>query len=138
MPARILIADDNEVARRLLKELVREHADWEICAEAENGQVAVEKAREVKPDIVLMDLAMPVMDGLSAAREIRKSLPNAPILLITLHYFEHLEVQAKTHGIQLVVQKSDAGTQLTAAIDECLKNVSQAKTANPTTLVASN
>jgi CheY-like chemotaxis protein len=74
--SRILIADDNVVVRRHLGELFKSHAGWEVCAEVENGQQAVLKTRELKPDLIILDLAMPVMDGLQAAREIGKALPS--------------------------------------------------------------
>ena len=114
---------------------MREHADWEICAEVENGQLAVEKAREAKPDVVVLDLAMPVLDGLSAASVIRRLLPKVPIVLVTLFYFKHLEVLAAACGVQFVVAKSEAPTQPPAAIEECLKNSPPATAANETVRV---
>ena len=80
MPFRFLIVDDNAVIRRALRVLVEGYADWQVCGEGENGFEAVAKAGELNPDLIIMDLAMPMMDGISAAREISKTSPALPIL----------------------------------------------------------
>jgi DNA-binding NarL/FixJ family response regulator len=92
---RILIADDQELVRKMLKTLLETHADWEVCAEAANGLEAVQKAAELQPDIIILDLAMPEMDGLHAAREILSNNPAVPILLHTNHAFSSLALEAK-------------------------------------------
>jgi CheY-like chemotaxis protein len=104
MTTRILIAGDNQTTRARLTELIQSHAYWDVCARAENGQTAVLKAIEQKPDIIILDLAMPVMDGLSAAREIRKALPSTPIVLYTRQKLP-TELEAKKAGIRKVVSK---------------------------------
>jgi DNA-binding NarL/FixJ family response regulator len=71
--------------RLCLRTLVTQETDWEICGEAENGKLAVEMARRLSPDVVILDLTMPVMNGLEAARQIRKTAPNIYIFLFTLH-----------------------------------------------------
>jgi YesN/AraC family two-component response regulator len=73
---RILVVDDCDVVRRGIKHLLREHADWEICGEAVDGQEAVEKARQLSPHLVLLDYSMPVLNGIEAARQIRETQPN--------------------------------------------------------------
>ncbi len=90
MPSRILIADDHDLLRRLIKREFEDHLDW-VCIEAENGEQAVAKAMELKPEIIILDLVMPVMDGLTAAREIVKLLPAVPIVIHTVHFSEELE-----------------------------------------------
>ena len=79
MSVRILIVDDSPAIRRSLCVLVAEESDWEICGEAENGKLAVEMARRLLPDVVVLDLSMPVMNGLEAARQIRETGPNIHI-----------------------------------------------------------
>ena len=85
---------------------------------------------------MLLDLAMPVMNGLSAAREIRKLLPNASILLVTSYCLDYLELPARAYGIQFVVPKSEADTKLPAAIEQCLKKAPQVTASNEATLAA--
>src|SRR5260370_8677629 len=99
MPSRILIADDHDLLRRLIKREFEDHADW-VCIEAENGQQAVVKATELKPDIIILDLAMPVMDGLTAAREIVKILPAVPIVIHTVHFSEQIKCKPKKIGVR--------------------------------------
>lgn len=115
------MADDNEVARGILRDIVKSHAGWEIVGEAVDGKDAIQKAGELKPDLVLMDLAMPNMDGITAAREIRKLLPDTPILLVSLHNIPHVEMMAKSAGVQKFVAKMDADSTLIPAIEEALR-----------------
>jgi CheY-like chemotaxis protein len=112
MPTRILIADDNAVTRDLLKELLESHDGWEVCTAAENGHQAVMKAAELKPDIIILDLAMDVMDGLRATREIGRIMPSIPILIYTLHDASWLESEAKKAGARKVLSKPDVRTLL--------------------------
>lgn len=85
--------------------LMSSHDGWVICAEAENGQQAVSKAIDVRPDVVVLDLSMPVMDGLEAAREIANAFASVPIFLYTLHTIPALEQEAPKFGITQVVCK---------------------------------
>ena len=118
MTKRILIAGD-QVTRTRLTELIQGHGYWEVCARAENGQKAVLKATELKPDIIILDLTMPVMDGLSAAREIGKILPSTPIVLYTHQRLASTELEAKKAGIRKVVAKPGTDA-LFGAIEELL------------------
>ena len=106
MPSRILIADDHDLMRHLIKQEFEHHADW-VCIEAENGQQAVVKATELKPEIIILDWVMPVMDGLTAAREIVKLLPVVPIVIHTVHFSEQLKWEAKKIGVREVLLKAD-------------------------------
>ena len=124
MPWRILIVDDHAIVRRMLKVLVQTHPGWEVCAEAENGQDALAKIEQHKPDLVIMDMAMPVKDGLTASREISAALPNVPILMHTLHYSPELELEAKKAGVRKVVPKAESGDGLLNAIAELLERTS--------------
>jgi DNA-binding NarL/FixJ family response regulator len=120
VPSRLLIADDHSTVRTLLRILLESHEGWQVCAEVENGLEAVAKAAELKPDLIILDLAMPHMDGLRAAREISAALPNVPILMHTMHNSSELELEAKKAGIRKVVNKTGSGDELFAAIEELL------------------
>jgi len=106
MALRILVADDNSALRSSLGQmLTSSHDGWVICAEAEDGQQAVSKAIDLRPDVVVLDLSMPVMDGLEAAREIANVLASVPIFLYTLHTIPALEQEAPKFGVTQVVCK---------------------------------
>ena len=107
MAAQILVVDDNEVVRGRLSETLNSHDGWEVCAAVENGEQALMKARELHPDLIVLDLAMPGMDGLRATREITRILPSVPIVIYTLHYGEWLVLEAKKAGARGLVPKSD-------------------------------
>jgi DNA-binding NarL/FixJ family response regulator len=117
---RILIADDQVLVRKMLKTLLETHADWQVCAEAANGIEAAEKAAQLNPDIIILDLAMPEMDGLHAAREILSNNPAVPILLHTNHAFSSLALEAKKNGIREVVNKSASERELIGAVESLL------------------
>ena len=121
MAIRIIIADDNEVARARLNEAFQGRDHWRICGQAEDGQQALSQAIELKPDIVILDLAMPVMDGLSAAREIAKALPTVPIVLFTLHKLDVVALEAKKAGARQIVEKFDIDALLNA-VEDLTKN----------------
>jgi DNA-binding NarL/FixJ family response regulator len=118
MASRILIVDDNALVRRALGHALEKTGPWEII-EAENGEVAIHKARETNPNLVILDLAMPVMDGMRAARALWIMLPNVPIIMHTLHWSPRVEVEALKAGVRKVVAKSDSATIL-AAVRELL------------------
>lgn len=120
MKTRILIVDDNEAIRRALKALLETHADWEVCGQAHNGEQGIAKAAELKPDLIILDLVMPVMDGLQTARAIAKILPAAPILLHTQHYSPQIELEAKKFGVRQVVAKAQPTESLFKAIEALL------------------
>jgi len=125
VPSRLLIADDHSTVRTLLRILLESHEGWQVCAEVENGLEAVAKAVELKPDLVILDLAMPQMDGLRAAREISAALPSVPILMHTMHNSSELELEAKKAGVRRVVNKTGREDELFAAIEELLAGRSQ-------------
>lgn len=120
MATRILIADDNEAVRSRLGELLATHDGWEVCAAVSNGRDAIEKAMEFRPSLIILDLAMPEMDGLSAAKEIGKVLPSVPIVIFTLHKFATIDLEAKKAGVRYVVAKLDTKTLL-RVVDELAK-----------------
>jgi DNA-binding NarL/FixJ family response regulator len=103
----ILIVDDNALVRRLLRSWLEQHSEWKICGEAENGKLAIEKVESLHPDIVILDLQMPVMNGLDAAREIKRLCPTTAMIIFTVHASYELVKEARKHGITEVVSKSD-------------------------------
>jgi DNA-binding NarL/FixJ family response regulator len=114
---RILIADDHEVVRAGLRQLLIERKGWEVCGEANTGRQAVTLALETKPDVVVMDIAMPELNGLEAARQIRKSLPKTEIVMLTLHLSDQLAYEIINAGIRGYVLKSDANRDLVSAVE---------------------
>lgn len=119
---RILIADDHEVVRRGLRDLISAEPGWEVVAEARNGREAVNKAREFKPEVVVIDLAMPELNGLTATREIRRILPKTEIVLLTMHQSDDMVRQVLEAGARGYVLKSDAGRDLGAAISAAARH----------------
>jgi DNA-binding NarL/FixJ family response regulator len=132
MATRILIADDNAPVRRALRQAIESAGAWEIV-EAENGAEAVAQALAAPPDLIILDLAMPEMDGLTASRQISKALPTVPIILHTLHYSPRVAVEAMKVGVRKVVPKAERSTIL-SAIQEVLSQsatISEAESALP-------
>ncbi len=108
----VLIVDDNTFVRSSLRRLFEFCPEFEVSGEAENGQDAIDKAERLKPDLIILDLAMPVMNGLEAAPELRKMLPDARLILFTVHYGPHVQHLAQAAGIHAVVSKSEAASTL--------------------------
>src|SRR5579862_6062414 len=105
---RILIADDHDLMRRGVRTLLEAHVGWEICAEAPTGREAVSKADELKPDIVILDISMPDLNGLEAARRIRSASPNTEILILSVHYSDQLIREIVDAGVRGYIVKSDS------------------------------
>jgi DNA-binding NarL/FixJ family response regulator len=114
---RLLIADDHEIVRCGLRALLKSHPEWEVCAEAVDGQEAVDMARQLKPDIVILDIGMPNMNGLVAARQIRQTQPNQKILVLSVTDEEQLVQEVLAVGARGFVLKSDAARDLIAAVE---------------------
>ena len=123
VPKRILIADDHELILRGVRGLLRANPGWEICGEAVDGREAIAKAIRLRPDLVILDYAMPSLDGLSAAKEIHQLLPTVPIVLHTLYGTTELEQVADKYGIRRVVGKAKRGA-LISAVEELLRTKS--------------
>jgi DNA-binding NarL/FixJ family response regulator len=114
---RILIADDHALVRRMLRTLLQSHAEWDVCGEASDGRDAIEKAKELKPDVVLLDLSMPYVTGLEATPIIHKELPQSAILIVTQHDSRELSRMAVEAGALGYVVKSDLSRDLVPAIE---------------------
>jgi len=116
MPKRVLVVDDSELMRRQIRGTLELHEDIEICAEAENGIEAVRKARQCRPDLVLMDVYMPLMNGLEATQVIKTLMPNLPVLVFTLHDSQQIRIESEKVGASGVLLKSEGGIRLPQAI----------------------
>ncbi len=121
-PFRILLADDHEVVRAGLRALLEEQSGWEVVAEAVDGRDAVEKATKLKPDVVVIDIAMPSLNGLEAVRQIVKTVPNTKVLVLTMYDSDPLIQQVLQAGARGYLLKSDAGRDLVSAIDALRRN----------------
>jgi DNA-binding NarL/FixJ family response regulator len=118
---RILLADDHEVVRRGLRALLEMQPDWEVCAEAADGRTAVKLARELAPDVVVMDLNMPSLNGLEAARQIAEKMRPSRVLILSMHESEQLVREVISAGVRGYVLKSEAGRSLIAAVEALLR-----------------
>jgi DNA-binding NarL/FixJ family response regulator len=114
---RILVADDHEIVRRGLKTLLASRPGWTVCAEAASGREAIALAAQLRPDIVVMDIAMPGLNGLEATRRIRKILPKAEVVILSLHYSDQLVREVLDAGARAYILKSDATRDLLKAIE---------------------
>lgn len=114
---RILVADDHDIIRRGLKQLLAAHNGWEVCAEAKTGREAVALVEQLKPDIVVMDISMPELNGLEAARQIRKLHPKTEIVILTLHFSDQLVREIVETGVRGYIMKSDADRDLVLAVE---------------------
>jgi DNA-binding NarL/FixJ family response regulator len=114
---RILIADDHEVVRRGVRSLLEEHDGWEVCGEAGDGRDAVTMAAEFQPDVVVLDIGMPNMNGLEAARQILHGAPATMVLVLTMDESEQSTREALRAGVRGILLKSDAARDLVLAIE---------------------
>ena len=113
---RILIADDHEVVREGARALVEGEPDWEVCGIATNGREAIERAQQLKPDVIVLDMTMPELNGLDAIRRIKKTVPAAEIVIFSAHRSEDIVQQVFDAGAKRYIRKADAGRYLLEAI----------------------
>ena len=117
MPLRILVVDDHAVVRRGVRSLLESRDGWEVCGEATTGRDAVEQSRRLRPDVVVMDLSLPELNGLDATRHILKDAPETEVLVLTMHQSEELARDVLQAGARGYVLKSDADENLIAAVE---------------------
>ena len=134
---RILVADDHDLMRRGVIALLQSRAGWEVCGEAHTGREAVAKAEELKPDVVILDISMPELNGVEAARRIRKALPNAEVLILSVHYSDQLIREILDAGVRGYMVKSDSDRDLIIAV-ETLANHKPFFTPRATEVILSN
>ena len=126
IPAKILVVDDQQFVRRSLRSLLRQQPHWKVY-EAENGKVALDRAREIKPDVVIMDIVMPEMSGIEATYEMRRLAPETKVILMSSYYTpEQAAHLARLFGDGNFIPKSETGKQLVPAISRILPLESQA------------
>jgi DNA-binding NarL/FixJ family response regulator len=114
---RILIADDHDLMRRGVRTLLLSHAGWEVCGEAKTGREAVTKAEELKPDVLILDIGMPDLNGVEAARRVRKASPATEILILSMHYSDQLIREIVDAGVRGYIVKSDSDRDLIIAVE---------------------
>jgi len=134
---RIIIADDHDLMRRGVKALLQSHAGWEVVGEAHTGREAVSKAEELKPDVVILDISMPDLNGIEAARRIRKSSPSTEVLILSVHYSDQLIREILEAGVRGYIVKSDSDRDLVIAV-ETLANHKPFFTPRATEVILSN
>jgi len=121
-PIRILIADDHTIVRQGLARLLEDQVDLKVVGEAVNGRIAVEMALDLKPDIIIMDITMPQMSGIEAAKRIRKRLPKAKILILSMYSHEHFIHELLETGISGYLLKDSSGHDIVNAIHAAMKD----------------
>ena len=121
-PISILLADDHTIVREGLARLLEEQKDLKVVGTATNGQVAVEKALELEPDIIIMDIAMPRMNGIEAAKRIRKQLPKTKILVLSMYSHEHYIHELLETGVSGYLLKDSSGRDIIKAIYAAMNN----------------
>jgi DNA-binding NarL/FixJ family response regulator len=122
MKLRILIADDHEVVRGGLKTLLQTHEGWEVCGEAKDGREAVEMAKQLKPDVVILDVGMPNLNGLAATRQLSQHNPQQKIIVLTVTDSDQVIREALDAGARGFVLKSDAARDLVSAVEALQRN----------------
>lgn len=118
MQKKILIADDNAVIREVVRNVLTAALDIKDCQEAANGREAIERAEHTKPDLIILDVAMPEMDGITAAKRLKRSLPQTPIILFTMHDLG--QDSAKQFGVDAVVSKPEGLGRLSHEVQSLL------------------
>src|SRR6202790_4800673 len=116
-PLRILIADDHDLMRRGVRTLLELRAGWEVCGEAKTGREAVRMAEELRPDIIILDISMPELNGVDAAKRIRKASSAGEILILSMHYSEQLIREIVDAGVRRYIVKSDSDRDLLTAVE---------------------
>lgn len=120
--AKVLIADDHALVRRGLRALLEGQSGWEVCGEASGGQEAIDKAKELRPNVVIMDISMPGLDGLEATRQIRQVAPEIEVLIVTMHGSREMMQAARRAGARGYMVKSASLDRLAEALQTVLRH----------------
>jgi DNA-binding NarL/FixJ family response regulator len=118
----LLVADDHDVVRRGIRALIQDQPGWEVAAEAKDGRDAVTKATEFQPDVAILDISMPALNGIDAAMQIAKLSPRTKVLILTVHESDHLSRKALDAGAHGYILKTDAAIDLITAVSSLLSN----------------
>jgi DNA-binding NarL/FixJ family response regulator len=118
---RILIADDHPMIRRAVRSTLEDYAHFEVCGEAVDGAEAVEEAKKLKPDVVVLNVTMPVMNGFEAARKIKEDVPQSAIVILSSNADQRFVEEAKKLGVRAYVAKTKAGEALVKAIEAAVR-----------------
>lgn len=113
---RILVADDHEIVRHGLVALIESQQGWEVCAQVDNGQLAVDRAEELRPDVAILDISMPILSGLEATRQILRQNPRVKVLILTMMDAERVVQAARDAGARGYILKSDAARVIVGAV----------------------
>jgi len=108
VPKHILIVDDSAAVRRALRDVLEQQQGWEVSGEAGNGREAIEEVQKAKPDVIVLDLSMPVMNGLETTRELKCRFPSVPVLMYTDFETQYLQQAARSAGVSSIVSKSES------------------------------
>ncbi len=119
---RILLADDHTIVRQGLAHMLEDHSDLKVVGQADNGRTAIERARELKPDVVILDITMPRMNGIEAAKRIRKQLPETKILILSMYSHEHYIHELLETGVSGYLLKDSSGRDIIKAIRVAMNN----------------
>ena len=122
MPVRILIVDDSSLVRNLLRQALESQTDWQICGEAANGKEGIDLAQTTSPDLIILDLSMPVVNGLDAARILHQQMPNIPLIMFTTFCTVHLEREALLAGVTKIISKTGPLSDLIEGVRSLLKH----------------
>ena len=118
---RIMLADDHDLTRSGLRYLLEKQKDWTVCGEASNGRMAVEMFEKLRPDVTILDMSMPELNGIETTRQILQEWPDARILIYTMHETERVIIDVLDAGARGIVLKSDAGDNMVAAVESIAK-----------------
>jgi DNA-binding NarL/FixJ family response regulator len=118
---RVLLADDQPMIRKMVRSTLQRHPHIEVCAEVENGRQAVEQTKELKPDVVLLNITMPILNGFQAASEIKRQVPQSAIVILSTHADKHFVEEARKLGVRTYVSKSKIGEALVEAVEAAAK-----------------
>ena len=118
---RVVVADDHRVIRGMVRSALQQHPHFEVCGEAENGAEAIQEVKRVRPDVVVLNVTMPVVNGFQAAQEIKKQVPETAIVILSSHADKYFIAEAKKVGVRAYVPKSKIGQALVEALEAAVK-----------------